>query len=113
MLIDNVKLVDRGTLLEAKAEAVLASCQYPCRNIPQNMADLKAQVAANETGRQELLKVVENYGIDVVLAYMEERPEQWGGASGFSVLMVDFDAIRRAEEAMNVEEAPVEIEIEF
>ena len=70
VLIDNVKLVDRGTLLEAQAEAVLASCQYPCRNIPQNMADLKAQVAANETGRQELLKVVEAYGLDVVQAYM-------------------------------------------
>ncbi|MDF1669309.1 MAG: hydantoinase B/oxoprolinase family protein [Roseovarius sp.] len=70
VLIDNVKLVDQGTLLEGVAEATLASCRYPCRNIPQNMADLKAQVAANETGRQELLKVVDNYGIDVVRAYM-------------------------------------------
>jgi len=70
VLIDNVKLVDRGRLLEAEAEAVLASGQYPCRNIPENMADLKAQVAANETGRQELLKVVNAYGLDVVQAYM-------------------------------------------
>ncbi len=70
VLIDNVKLVDRGRLLEAEAEAVLGSCRYPCRNIQQNMADLKAQVAANETGRQELLKVVGAYGLDVVQAYM-------------------------------------------
>lgn len=70
VLIDNIKLVDQGALLEAEAEAVLASCKYPCRNLRQNMADLKAQVAANETGRQELLKVVENYGLDVVQAYM-------------------------------------------
>ncbi len=70
VLIDNVKLVDAGTFLDAKAEEVLASGTYPCRNIPQNMADLKAQVAANETGRQELLKVVENFGLDVVQAYM-------------------------------------------
>jgi 5-oxoprolinase (ATP-hydrolysing) len=70
VLIDNVKLVDQGTLLEEVAETTLASCRYPCRNIPQNMADLKAQVAANETGRQELLKVVDAYGIDVVRAYM-------------------------------------------
>ena len=70
VLIDNVKLVDQGVLLESEAEAVLSSCQYPCRNIMQNMADLKAQVAANETGRQELLKVVENYGLNVVQAYM-------------------------------------------
>ena len=70
VLIDNVKLVDQGSLLEQKAETVLASGRYPCRNIRQNMADLKAQVAANETGRQELLKVVDHYGLDVVQAYM-------------------------------------------
>ncbi len=70
VLIDNVKLVDQGSLLEKEAEAVLASGRYPCRNIRQNMADLKAQVAANETGRQELLKVVDHYGLDVVQAYM-------------------------------------------
>jgi 5-oxoprolinase (ATP-hydrolysing) len=70
VLIDNVKLVDAGTFLEADAQAVLASGTYPCRNIPQNMADLKAQVAANETGRQELLKVVESFGLSTVRAYM-------------------------------------------
>ncbi|MGR3503491.1 hydantoinase B/oxoprolinase family protein [Pseudaestuariivita sp.] len=70
VVIDNVKLVDRGTLLEDEAVAVLGSGKYPCRNIPQNLADLKAQVAANETGRQGLLKTVETYGLDVVRAYM-------------------------------------------
>ena len=57
-------------MLEQEAEALLASGRYPCRNIPQNMADLKAQIAANETGRQALLKVVDNFGLDVVRAYM-------------------------------------------
>ncbi|WP_317056143.1 hydantoinase B/oxoprolinase family protein [Roseovarius rhodophyticola] len=70
VLIDNVKLVDEGTFLDTMAEEILASGTYPCRNVMQNMADLKAQVAANETGRQELLKVVDNFGIDVVTAYM-------------------------------------------
>ncbi|WP_135506664.1 hydantoinase B/oxoprolinase family protein [Roseovarius aestuariivivens] len=70
VLIDNVQLVDQGTFLEAEAEAVLRSGRYPCRNVGQNMADLKAQVAANETGRQALMKVVETYGADVVHAYM-------------------------------------------
>ena len=70
VLIDNVKLVDQGDFLEAEAETILSSGKYPCRNIPQNMADLKAQVAANETGRQELLKVVDQFGLDVVEAYM-------------------------------------------
>ena len=70
VLIDNVRLVSKGVLQQDTAEAVLSSGRYPCRNIPQNMADLKAQVAANETGRRELLQVCATYGTDVVTAYM-------------------------------------------
>ena len=70
VLIDNVQLVSQGTFEEAKAREVLGSGRYPCRNIDQNIADLKAQVAANETGRQALLSVCESYGADVVTAYM-------------------------------------------
>ena len=58
------------TTLFRSARALLASALYPCRNIEHNMADLKAQIAANETGRQELLKVVDTFGLDVVQAYM-------------------------------------------
>ncbi len=70
VLIDNVRLVSRGVFQQEKAEQVLGSGRYPCRNIPQNMADLKAQVAANETGRQALLQIADHYGLDVVTAYM-------------------------------------------
>lgn len=70
VLIDNVRLVSRGTFQRETAQQVLGSGRYPCRNIAQNMADLQAQVAANETGRQALLKVAERYGLDVVTAYM-------------------------------------------
>ncbi|MFT5630964.1 MAG: 5-oxoprolinase (ATP-hydrolyzing), partial [Gammaproteobacteria bacterium] len=70
VLIDNMQLVRAGRLLDADARALLGSGKYPCRNIDQNMADLKAQVAANETGRQALLKVCTAYGADVVTAYM-------------------------------------------
>ncbi len=70
VLIDNVRLVSRGDLQEQVARDVLASGMYPARNPDQNMADLKAQVAANETGRRELLKVVDHYGLNVVQAYM-------------------------------------------
>ena len=70
VLIDNVRLVKRGVLQEEVAQDVLASGKYPCRNIAQNMADLKAQVAANETGRQALLGVVEQFSLPVVEAYM-------------------------------------------
>jgi 5-oxoprolinase (ATP-hydrolysing) len=49
---------------------LLTSGRYPCRAVDQNIADLKAQVAANETGRRELLRVVDAYGAEVVTAYM-------------------------------------------
>ena len=69
--INNVKLVDRGVLREAEMVALLKSGQYPSRNPQQNMADLKAQIAANEKGVQELRKMVEQFSLDVVLAYMK------------------------------------------
>jgi 5-oxoprolinase (ATP-hydrolysing) len=68
--IQNVKLVDRGVLREAEILALLASGAYPSRNPLQNLADLKAQIAANEKGVQELRKMVGQFGLDVVLAYM-------------------------------------------
>jgi 5-oxoprolinase (ATP-hydrolysing) len=68
--INNVKLVDRGVLREAEMIELLQSGQYPSRNPQQNMADLKAQIAANEKGVQELRKMVAQFGLDVVQAYM-------------------------------------------
>ena len=68
--IDNFKLVDRGTLREAEMLELLRSGTYPSRNPEQNMADLKAQIAANEKGVQELRKMVEQFGLEVVRAYM-------------------------------------------
>ncbi len=68
--IINVKLVDSGELREAEMIALLESGEYPSRNPSQNMADLKAQIAANEKGVQELRKMVEQFGLDVVQAYM-------------------------------------------
>jgi 5-oxoprolinase (ATP-hydrolysing) len=50
--------------------ALLASGKYPARNIEQNMADLRAMIAANEKGVQELRRMVEHFGLDVVHAYM-------------------------------------------
>ena len=70
VLIDNFLLVDQGTLREGEARDLLASGKHPCRNINQNMADLAAQVAANATGAQELSRIVDQFGLDVVQAYM-------------------------------------------
>jgi 5-oxoprolinase (ATP-hydrolysing) len=68
--INNFKLVDRGTLREQEMLALLRSGKHPSRNPEQNMGDLKAQIAANEKGVQELRKMVDQFGLDVVQAYM-------------------------------------------
>ena len=70
VFIDNFLLVSRGALRERETRDLLASGKYPCRNVDQNMADLAAQIAANSTGANELLKTVAHYGIDVVHSYM-------------------------------------------
>jgi len=70
VLIDNFKLVDAGALRDKETRELLGSGEYPCRNINQNMADLAAQIAANNTGVRELQKIVSQFGIDVVHAYM-------------------------------------------
>jgi 5-oxoprolinase (ATP-hydrolysing) len=70
ILINNFQLVRGGRFLEAETVALLSSGPYPCRNISQNIADLQAQVAANQKGVDELLKMVNHYGLGVVQAYM-------------------------------------------
>ncbi len=70
VLIDNFLLVEEGRLREAETYDLLGSGQYPCRNPSQNMADLTAQIAANETGVRELRKMIAHFGLDVVHAYM-------------------------------------------
>ena len=71
VLIENFLLVKQGQLQADKTRALLASGPYPCRNSDQNMADLSAQIAANATGAAELSKVVAQYSLDVVHAYMK------------------------------------------
>ena len=70
VLLDNVLLVENGLLREAEIRKLLASARYPARNPDQNIADLRAQVAANEKGVQELKRMVAHFGLDVVRAYM-------------------------------------------
>jgi 5-oxoprolinase (ATP-hydrolysing) len=70
VLIDNFKMVEQGRLRDAETRTLLASARYPARNIDQNMADLRAQIAANETGVCEILRMVEQFGQPVVDAYM-------------------------------------------
>ena len=71
VLIDDFLLVEEGRFREEETARLLSSGAYPARNVPQNIADLRAQIAANEKGVQELEKLVEHFGLDVVRAYMD------------------------------------------
>jgi 5-oxoprolinase (ATP-hydrolysing) len=71
VLIDHFKLIDRGHFREAELLELLTSGNYPVRNPAQNLADLKAQVAANAKGVQELQTMVEHFGLEKVKTYMQ------------------------------------------
>jgi 5-oxoprolinase (ATP-hydrolysing) len=68
--IDNFRLVEQGSFRERELEALLTQARYPARNPRQNINDLKAQIAANEKGTHELRKMVSQFGLPVVRAYM-------------------------------------------
>jgi 5-oxoprolinase (ATP-hydrolysing) len=70
VLIDDFLLVDAGHFREAETIALLQSAKYPARNPVQNIADLKAQIAASAKGVAELHRMVRHFGRDVVDAYM-------------------------------------------
>jgi 5-oxoprolinase (ATP-hydrolysing) len=71
VLITNFRLVKGGRIREQALRELLAGARYPARNVEQNLADLRAQIAANEKGRDELLRMVKHFGLDVVRAYMQ------------------------------------------
>ncbi len=70
VVIENFRLVTEGRFLEDEARQILASGRYPCRTPSDNIADLKAQVAANATGIDEVRRMIATFGRDTVLAYM-------------------------------------------
>lgn len=70
VLFDNFRLVERGRFREKELHHLLTDHPYPARNPHQNVADLKAQIAANEKGVAELRKMVTHFGLETVEAYM-------------------------------------------
>jgi N-methylhydantoinase B len=71
ILFDNFLLVEEGNFKELEVREQLANHRYPARNPDQNIADFKAQIAANERGMQELRKMVAQYGLETVQIYMK------------------------------------------
>jgi len=70
VLITNFLLVEAGHLREAETRALLSGARYPSRNIEQNLADLRAMIAANQKGVTELARIVAEFGLNVVYDYM-------------------------------------------
>ena len=71
VLIEDFRLVEGGELREAEAAALLSAGPHPVRDLAQNLADLRAQVAANARGAAELARMVAELGLPVVRAYMQ------------------------------------------
>ncbi len=71
VLIDNMRIVADGELLEADIRALFEGATHPARNVDNNLADLQAQIAACEKGVQELERMIGQFGLDVVAAYMQ------------------------------------------
>ncbi|NMG58715.1 5-oxoprolinase [Geitlerinema sp. P-1104] len=71
ILLDNVQLVKQGEFQEQTLLDALRSGPHPGRNIEQNIADLQAQIAANQKGVDELLKMTTHYGLATVTSYMQ------------------------------------------
>jgi 5-oxoprolinase (ATP-hydrolysing) len=122
VLIDNFKLVDGadGLLRDVEARAMLAGARYPARNPDQNMADLRAQVAANQKGVDELGKMVAHFGLDVVQAYMghvqdnaEEAVRRVITALKDGAYTVHLDNGAQIQVAIRVDQATRSAEIDF
>jgi len=122
VLINNFKLVDGrdGVLRELEARALLGGARYPARNPDQNMADLRAQVAANQKGVEELHRMVAHFGLDVVRAYMghvQDNAEEavrrviWALKDG--AFAVELDNGARIQVAIRVDRGSRSAEIDF
>ncbi len=70
VLIEDFLLVDDGRLREAEVAELLTEATHPVRDLAQNLADLRAQVAANARGAAGIQRMIAEFGLPVVTAYM-------------------------------------------
>lgn len=71
VLSEGTKIVNQGRFCEEKLKAWLGLGKYPARNPEQNLADIRSQIAANEKGLSELRRMIEEFSLETVEAYME------------------------------------------
>ncbi|GGQ69290.1 5-oxoprolinase [Streptomyces althioticus] len=70
VLFDNWLLTENGRFREVETHRLLTEARHPSRNPATNLADLRAQIAANHKGVEEVGRMIDTYGLDVVQAYM-------------------------------------------
>jgi 5-oxoprolinase (ATP-hydrolysing) len=120
VLIDNWLLVRDGVLREAETLELLRGAPYPSRNPEVNLADLRAQIAANERGVAELRRMCQHFGLDVVTAYMghvqdnaEESVRRVLGALDDGECTYELDNGAVIKVAVRVDRAARSAEIDF
>ena len=119
VLITNFRLVEGGRLREQEARALLGGARYPARNPDQNLADLRAQVAANQKGVEELRRMVAHFSLPVVQAYMRHVQDNAEEAvrrvitalkDGSYELALDNGAVIKVSIAVNQEQRSARID---
>ncbi|MEU0005100.1 hydantoinase B/oxoprolinase family protein [Streptomyces sp. NPDC006314] len=70
VLFDNWLLAENGRFREEETRRLLTEAPHPSRNVRTNLADLRAQIAANQKGVDEVARMIGDFGLDVVQAYM-------------------------------------------
>jgi 5-oxoprolinase (ATP-hydrolysing) len=120
VVIDDFLLVDGGHFREAEFRDLLAAARYPARSPDVNVADIKAQVAANEKGVQELRRVVSQFGWEVISAYMrhvmdnaEESVRRVIDRLGSGRFDYEMDNGRRLAVSISVDQASRSATVDF
>jgi 5-oxoprolinase (ATP-hydrolysing) len=63
-------LAENGRFRESETRRLLTEGPFGSRSPDTNLADLRAQIAANQKGVDEIRKMIGHFGLDVVTAYM-------------------------------------------
>jgi 5-oxoprolinase (ATP-hydrolysing) len=120
VLFDNWLLVEGGHFREAQTRALLATPPYPSRAPEVNLADLRAQIAANSKGVDEVGRMIEHFGLDVVQAYMrhvqdnaEEAVRRVIGTLSDGSTSYETDNGSRIEVTVTVDQASRSATIDF
>lgn len=111
VVIRNFKLVDQGASCEEALRELLGSGSFPSRSIEDNLSDVAAQVAANQSGAKQLLELVTNYGIKIVQAYM--RFIQQAAAAKMKLALSELsDGIYQRTDHLD-DGSPIQVKIEI